>query len=101
VHLLGMVSQSCFGHHYAHHQENKTKPTNRLRCTALAVLQQTRGDEVARCALVGDGFHPQQVHTELPHLLQSVAARPVLYTVGDLSALSCSPDDGLTMPETC
>jgi hypothetical protein len=48
---------------------------------------------------VGGGFTtretiPKQVHTELPHLLQSVAARPVLYTVGDLSALSCSPDDG-------
>jgi hypothetical protein len=32
------------------------------------------------------------------HLLgivsRRVAARPVLYTVGDLSALSCSPDDG-------
>jgi hypothetical protein len=42
------------------------------------VLQQTRGDEVARCALVGDGF----------------TTRPVLYTVGDLSALSCSLDDG-------
>jgi hypothetical protein len=39
-----------------YYKENKTKPTNRLRCTALAVLQQTRGDEVARCALVVDGF---------------------------------------------
>jgi hypothetical protein len=47
---------TCFGHHYAHHQENKTKPTNRLRCTALAVLQQTRGEEVVQCALVGDVF---------------------------------------------
>jgi hypothetical protein len=28
----------------------------RLWCTALAVLQQTRGEEVVRCALVGIGF---------------------------------------------
>jgi hypothetical protein len=28
----------------------------RLRCTALAVLQWTRGEEVVRCALVGIGF---------------------------------------------
>jgi hypothetical protein len=47
---------TCWGWFHAHHQENKTKQTNRLRCTALAVLQQTRGDEVVRRALVGDGF---------------------------------------------
>jgi hypothetical protein len=28
----------------------------RLWCTALAVLQKTRGEEVVRCALVGIGF---------------------------------------------
>jgi hypothetical protein len=28
----------------------------RLWCTALAVLQQTRGEKVVRCALVGNGF---------------------------------------------
>jgi hypothetical protein len=28
----------------------------RLWCTALAVLQQTRGEEVVQCALVGIGF---------------------------------------------
>jgi hypothetical protein len=30
----------------------------RLWCTALAVLQKTRGEEVVRCALVGIGFVP-------------------------------------------
>jgi hypothetical protein len=37
--------------------------------SALAVLQQTRGEEVVRCALVGIGF-------------TTTAARTVLYTIG-------------------
>jgi hypothetical protein len=30
----------------------------RLWCTALAMLQEIRGEEVVRCALVGIGFMP-------------------------------------------
>jgi hypothetical protein len=46
----------------------------RLWCTALAVLQKTRGEEVVRCALVGIGFtNPNK---------------------GTLSVLYHSPDDG-------
>jgi hypothetical protein len=32
------------------------KNRQRLWCTALVVLQKTRGEEVVRCALVGNGF---------------------------------------------
>jgi hypothetical protein len=34
----------------------KVKNRQRLWCTALVVLQKTRGVEVVRCALVGNGF---------------------------------------------
>jgi hypothetical protein len=53
----------------------RVQSRQRLWCTALAVLQQTRGEEVVRCALVG-------IHTEPPLLHESTAARPVLYTIG-------------------
>jgi hypothetical protein len=33
----------------------RTVQSRRLWCTALVVLQQTRGEEVVRCALVGIG----------------------------------------------
>jgi hypothetical protein len=36
--FIGVVNSIYFGHHYAHHQEYRTKPTNRIRCSALAVL---------------------------------------------------------------
>jgi hypothetical protein len=39
--FIGVVNSTCFGHHYAHHQEYKTKPTNRMQCSSLAVLCET------------------------------------------------------------
>jgi hypothetical protein len=87
----------------------------RLWCTALAVLQQTRGEEVLyTIGVVGSVLfswwwewwcpkhvetpintssflylvswnQSQQVHTEPPLLLESAAARPVLYTIGVVS----------------
>jgi hypothetical protein len=35
-----------------------------LWCTALAVLQQTRGEEVVRCALVGIGFTSRETNSK-------------------------------------
>jgi hypothetical protein len=57
----------------------RVQSRQRLWCTALAVLQQNRVEEVVRCALV-ENF--QQVHTEPFLLHKSAAARPVLYTIG-------------------
>jgi hypothetical protein len=36
--LIGVNNSTCFGHHYAHHQEHNTKQTDRIRCSTLAVL---------------------------------------------------------------
>jgi hypothetical protein len=45
-----------FGHHHAHHQENSTKPSTPM-------VLQTRGEEVVRCALVGNGFESPAILT--------------------------------------
>jgi hypothetical protein len=42
-------------------------------------MQQTRGEEVVRCAIVGIGFTTTEL---LLLLLESAAARTVLYTIG-------------------
>jgi hypothetical protein len=56
----------------------------RVWCTALAVLQKTRGEEVVGVHLLGmvSRNHSQQMHTEPPLLHESSATQPVLYTIG-------------------
>jgi hypothetical protein len=51
----------------------------RLWCTALAVLQQTRGEEVVRCALVGIGFNHHQENSTKP-------TTPMVYSTGRSAA---------------
>jgi hypothetical protein len=60
----------------------------RLWCTALAVLQKTRGEEVVGVKLLGmvsrNGFvKPFPTSSHQPPLLhESSATQPVLYTIG-------------------
>jgi hypothetical protein len=69
----------------------------RLWCTALAMLQQTRGEEVVRCALVGIGFSHETNPNKctMNHLFSSsLQKHGQRCTPQALSALYCSPDDG-------
>jgi hypothetical protein len=43
-------------------------------------VQETRREEVVRCALVGIGFTTSRLVVK--PILESAAARPVLYTIG-------------------
>jgi hypothetical protein len=53
----------------------------RIWCTALAVLQKTRGEEVVGVHLLGIvSPFPTSAH-QPPLLHESTAARPVLYTI--------------------
>jgi hypothetical protein len=36
--FIDVISSTYFGHHYAHHQEYRREPTDRLWCTTLVVL---------------------------------------------------------------
>jgi hypothetical protein len=76
-----LVSQHVSGIIMPHH-ENGTKPTTPMVYSTgrAAVDSWRRGGSVCTC---WDWWnHSQQVHTEPPLLLESAAARPVLYTIG-------------------
>jgi hypothetical protein len=57
----------------------KVQRRQRLWCTALAVLQQTRGEEVVRCALVAIGFNHHQENSTKP-------TTPMVYSTGRAAA---------------
>jgi hypothetical protein len=48
--FIDVISSTCFRHHYAHQQEYRSEPTDRLWCTTLVVLCYTC---TGLCALVG------------------------------------------------
>jgi hypothetical protein len=62
--------------------------------TGRAVAGLRRGGSSVCTCWVWFHDHIQQVHTELPPLIKTATARPVLNTVCGLSAFPCTPDDG-------
>jgi hypothetical protein len=76
--FIDVISSTCFGHHYAPHQEYRIEPTDRLWCTTLVVLYSTCRKEAGSFALVGCEEMTQ----------------PVLYIISGLLVHFCTPDDG-------
>ena len=48
IFIIKLLSQTCFGHHYSHHQESKTV-YYRILCSALVVLAVIVWNWVASC----------------------------------------------------
>jgi len=80
---------TCFGHHYAHHQENKTVYYC-IWCSALVVLVMVVWSWVVRCV------HCVKVTVRtvtFTQFTQPQTAQPVQNTIRS-NTRSCSPDDG-------
>ena len=85
---------ACFGHHYAHHQENKTM-YYRMWCSARVVLAVIVWSWVASCVHCVEVTvrFPHRAHSLRPSSTQSQPAQPVQNTTCG-NTWSCSPDDG-------
>ena len=85
---------TCFGHHYAHHQENKTVHC-RIWCSALVVMAVVVWSWDASCVHC-ESESNSNLHSAYslhPSSTQPQPSQPVQNTICG-SAHYCSPDDG-------
>ena len=93
--LLSNFYPTCFGHHYAHHQENNTVYCC-LWCSALVVLAVVVWSWVVRClhcVKVTVRLPSHSANIVRPSSTQPQPAQPVQNTICS-STRSSSPDDG-------
>ena len=85
--LLSTSVSTCFGHHYAHLQENKDRVLL-IQCTALVLLDVVgSGCEALRCKMRASTM--QRPTTAINHIQQNQRSTPYAVPHG-----LCSPEDG-------